>query len=102
VPPFRTDSATALLEAKMHAGKYDVFIGRSGAALWRDAEVELILNKFLRPRKPVIPVILEAKRGNPRLPGFLELTQWVDMRLTDPDPIDQLIWGITGTQHPSI
>ncbi len=35
------------------------------------------------------------------LPVFLEGLTWVDLtRRPEPDPIDQLVWGITG-EHPS-
>ena len=30
------------------------------------------------------------------LPVFLQGLTWVDLTVTEPDPIDQLVWGITG------
>ena len=47
----------------------------------------------------VIPVILRGTEGDPELPGFLRVWSTVDMRTADPDPIEQLIWGITD-RHP--
>lgn len=79
-------------------GSAAVFVGRSGPAPWRDAEIDLILTQFIRSRKPIIPVILEGRRGQPRLPNFLSLRRWVDMRVPEPHPIQQLIWGITGQE----
>jgi hypothetical protein len=29
---------------------------------------------------------------------FLDGLTWVDLSATEPDPIDQLVWGITGEQ----
>ena len=34
--------------------------------------------------------------GQPRLPAFLSSWHMVDMRQPDPDPFEQLVWGITG------
>ncbi len=77
-----------------------VLIGPSGPGPWHEAEMELINDWSARNRgRRVIPVILEGTRDDPDLPGFLRVWSTVDMRMTDPDPIEQLIWGITG-QHP--
>jgi hypothetical protein len=35
----------------------------------------------------------------PALPDFLDGMTWVDLTVTDPDPLDQLEWAITG-RHP--
>ena len=32
----------------------------------------------------------------PKLPVFLSAMTWVEFRKIDPDPLAQLIWGITG------
>ena len=37
----------------------------------------------------------------PELPAFLESFHAVDFRKPDPDPMNQLIWGITGHHHGS-
>jgi nucleotide-binding universal stress UspA family protein len=73
-----------------------VFLGLSGRGPWQELEIEQMLQRFTRGRRPIIPVVLPGRKGHPRLPGFLELWQMVDMRRSDPDPIAQLIWGITG------
>ena len=31
------------------------------------------------------------------LPVFLQGLTWVNLAVQEPDPIDQLVWGITGT-----
>jgi hypothetical protein len=56
----------------------------------------MFIDRFVKRRSPLIPVILTSRKGNPRLPGFLPMLHAVDMRKTEPDPIDQLVWGITG------
>lgn len=77
-----------------------VLIGPSGPGPWHAAEMELINDWSARNRgRRVIPVILEGTEEDPELPGFLRVWSTVDMRTTDPDPIGQLVWGITG-QHP--
>jgi hypothetical protein len=45
----------------------------------------------------VVPVLLpDADTAD--LPIFLQGLTWVNMAAPEPDPIDQLIWGITGQQ----
>jgi hypothetical protein len=44
----------------------------------------------------VIPVILPGVVDTPELPKFLGGLLWVDFREPAPDPLGQLIWGITG------
>ena len=52
--------------------------------------------RYTRPACPVIPVILSDCENAPQLPPFLESMTWVDFRKQDPDPLESLIWGITG------
>jgi hypothetical protein len=40
-----------------------------------------------------------AHQGQPRLPSFLKIWHEVDMRQPDPDPFEQLVWGITGERN---
>jgi hypothetical protein len=47
---------------------------------------------------PIIPVILAEATKKMQLPAFLEGMTWVDFRMQDPDPMEQLIWGISGEQ----
>ena len=61
--------------------------------------MELINDWSARNRhRRVIPVILDGTDSDPVLPGFLRVWSTVDMRMADPDPLDQLVWGITGEQ----
>jgi hypothetical protein len=75
-----------------------VFIGPSAIGPWQDEEADAILRRFKTSNRPVIPAFLE---GAPdiELPAFLDGRHRVDFRRKDPDPIDQLIFGITG-QNP--
>ena len=49
----------------------------------------------MRRHCPVIPVLLPGVE-RPELPAFLDGMTWVDLATENPDPIDQLEWGITG------
>lgn len=73
-----------------------VFIGSKGRGPWQELEVEALLGEIAKRDRPIIPVILEGRQGRPRLPPFLDMRHMVDMRQPDPDPFEQLIWGITG------
>ena len=74
-----------------------VFIGARGGP-WQELEVESLLQQFVKRKRPIIPVILQGRPGNPRLPAFLDSWHIVDMRNPDPDPFEQLVWGITGVK----
>jgi hypothetical protein len=76
-----------------------VFVGVKGTGPWQELEVEALLTEIGRRGRPIIPVILDGRRGHPRLPTFLDLWHVVDMRQPEPDPFEQLVWGITGKKH---
>ena len=73
-----------------------IFLGRSGIGPWQDQEQEALVRQFVSRNCPVIPVILPGCRAVPELPSFLEGFHWVDFRKAEPDPMEQLIWGVTG------
>ncbi len=73
-----------------------VFVGKSGLGPWQEMEVRGLLSEFVKRKCPVIPVILSDAPKKPILPLFLREMTWVDFRKDEPDPIQQLIWGITG------
>ena len=73
-----------------------VLVGESGFGPWQSEELESFLQQFVRRGCPVIPVILSGCASAPELPSFLANRTWVDFRQTEPDPVDRLIWGITG------
>jgi hypothetical protein len=76
-----------------------VFVGKRGIGPWQQQEVGALLNKFVRRRCPVIPVLLESAPRKPKLPLFLENMTWVDFRVEDPNPLQRLLWGVTGKRN---
>ncbi len=77
-----------------------VFVGQVGIGPWQQLEIEAFLREFVSRGCPVIPALLPDAPDKPKLPPFLEGMQWVDFRRSDPNPIEHLIWGITGKRTP--
>ena len=75
-----------------------VFVGESGFGPWQDMELNAFLRAFVAKRVPVIPVLLKDCENIPTLPTFLRAMHWVDFRKQEPNPMDYLIWGITGVR----
>ena len=73
-----------------------VFVGKSGMGPWHLSEMDAFLRQFKKRNCPVIPVLLPGAPQQPDLPIFLEEMSWVDFRKQEPDPLEELIWGITG------
>ncbi len=73
-----------------------VFVGDKGLGPWQIEEIEVLLTEFVRRSIPVIPVILPTANSVPNLPLFLTGRTWVDFRKSDPDPLERLVWGVTG------
>ena len=73
-----------------------VFVGTNGIGPWQDMELDAFLRELVNRKCPVIPVILPQCKTTPELPVFLRGMQWVDFRKEMPDPLERLIWGITG------
>ncbi len=79
-----------------------VFVGKNGVGPWQEAEIAAFLRQFVKRHCPVIPVILPGgAKKKPRLPVFLDGMGWVDFRVTEPDPMDALMWGVTGQKPRS-
>jgi WD40 repeat protein len=86
-----------LLEQQIeHIKAAAVFVGKDGVGPWQYQELDAFLREFVRRGCPVIPVLLPGASYEPALPLFLRGITWVDFRLRDPDPLQQLLWGITG------
>ncbi|WOD38174.1 SUMF1/EgtB/PvdO family nonheme iron enzyme [Nodosilinea sp. E11] len=77
-----------------------VFVGQRGIGPWQREEILAFLQEFKSTERPVIPAILANARSQPKLPIFLRNRHWVDFRKENPDPLSQLIWGITGRKQP--
>ncbi len=79
-----------------------VFVGKNGVAPWQRQQIQSLLREFVERECPVIPVLLAevAEDEEPELPLFLKNNVWVDFRAQtssqDLEPMEQLIWGITG------
>jgi eukaryotic-like serine/threonine-protein kinase len=72
-----------------------VFVGNSGIGPWQNEEIQAFLSQFIERKCPVIPTILGSATTTPELPWTLKNRHRVDFRVSDPDPLKQLIWGIT-------
>jgi hypothetical protein len=75
-----------------------VFVGKNGIGPWQDEEIQALLSEFMRRNCPVIPTVLADATQTPELPWTLRNRHWVDFRAPEPDPLKQLIWGITGAK----
>ena len=78
-----------------------VFVGNSGLGPWQNEEIKAFIRAFVNRKCPVIPVLLPNAPKEPKLPVFLQGLMWVDFREHDPEPLGQLIWGITGIKPDS-
>ncbi len=76
-----------------------VFVGEDGRGPWQELEIAAFIRQFVSRNCPVIPVLLRSCSSEPDLPTFLEGMNYVNLAKRKPDPIEQLIWGITGI-HP--
>ena len=91
-----------LLEQQIaHIKTVAVFVGKSGIGPWQHQELDAFLREFVQRGCPVIPVLLADVPQEPALPVFLRAMTWVDFRRQDPDPMQRLLWGITGKREMS-
>jgi hypothetical protein len=74
-----------------------VLVGQDRIGPWERVEMEVALQRALREKRAVIPVLLPGPPRRPGLPMFLGTREWVDLHrgLTDKG-IQRLVWGITG------
>ncbi len=76
-----------------------IFVGKQHIHPWQKQEIHALLRQFAERDCRIIPVLLPGALRSPKLPLFLQGIQWVDFRQTAPDPLERLIWGITGRKH---
>jgi hypothetical protein len=82
-------------------GAAAVFVGSSGLGPWQSQEIKAFLRMFSNKSEcPIIPVLLPNALKEPPIPLFLGNRHYIDFRVQDPDPLAQLLWGITGV-NPS-
>lgn len=77
-----------------------VFIGSSGVGPWADLEMQEFLVEFAERKIRMGLVILPDCPDEliKIVPRFIRSFHWVDFRQSEPDPMEQLIWGITGVK----
>jgi hypothetical protein len=76
-----------------------VFVGASSTGRVQEMEIRALLRMFTERRVRIIPILLPGAGQRPNWSTFLEDFQWVDFEKNDPDPLSQLLFGITGV-HP--
>jgi CRISPR-associated Csx14 family protein len=79
-----------------------IFVGQIGMSSWHKKEMYAFEREFEKRSIPVIPVLLPDIVSTEELPIFLEGMTWVDFRKKDPDPLERLIWGITGKKPAKV
>jgi hypothetical protein len=90
--PWQSDLEKQITTVKSAA----IFVGEAGIGSWHRKEMYEFELEFEKRGLPVIPVLLPDISSTRDLPLFLKSMNWVDFRRTDHDPLERLIWGITG------
>lgn len=78
-----------------------VFVGQHKIVDRQELQMYSFIDEFIEREISVIPVILTNAPKDLRLPPYLGNFGRVDFRRSVPEPMGQLIWGITG-KRPSI
>jgi len=71
-------------------------LGTTNLGDWQSMEVEAYIRNLIKRRARVIPVFLKNAPQDLEAPPFLANLEAVDFRVSDPSPLQRLIWGITG------
>jgi GTPase SAR1 family protein len=62
---------------------------------WQTREIYAFIQQSVSRGCAIVPVLLpDANTAD--LPVFLQGLTWVNLAVPEPDPIDQLVWGVTG------
>ncbi|MGH3410767.1 MAG: toll/interleukin-1 receptor domain-containing protein, partial [Streptosporangiaceae bacterium] len=62
---------------------------------WQQMEIEAFIQQSVGRGCAIVPVLLpDASTAD--LPVFLQGFTWVNLAEPEPDPIERLVWGITG------
>jgi hypothetical protein len=87
----------ALEQGIKDSAAFAVLVGSDGLGPWQNEEMQAMLNRAVKLKLRVIPVLLPTAPGEPELSLFLENHTWVDLRpALNSDNLERLIWGITG------
>jgi GTPase SAR1 family protein len=65
---------------------------------WQNVEIYAFIQQSVSRGCVLVPVLLPAA-NTAGVPVFLQGLTWVNLAVSEPDPIDQLVWGITGQQN---
>jgi hypothetical protein len=71
-----------------------VFVGQHGIGKWQRLEITIFLQQFVARSLSIIPVFLPDAPPDTELSLFLKLFTWIDLRRSDPDPMQQLIQSL--------
>ena len=75
-----------------------VFIGPNQTGPFENVEIRALLRQFVDSGVRVIPVILSGAEGEPSWSVFMQDFHRVDFRRPQPDPMGELLYGITGVR----
>jgi GTPase SAR1 family protein len=75
-----------------------VFFGPGQTGQYQNIEIPVVLRQSVDNSVRVIPVILPGAQGEPQWSIFLEDFHRVDFRVSQPDPMAELLYGITGVR----
>jgi small GTP-binding protein len=78
-----------------------VFVGPHGVGPWQDIEMNAFLGEFAHRKIRIGMVFLPGATPPANVPLFMNSFQRVDFNKIDPDPFEQLVWGITG-ERPKV
>ena len=76
-----------------------VFVGAASTGRVQEMEIRALLRMFADRGVRIIPILLPGAGDRPNWSAFLDDFQWVDFQRNDPEPLSQLLYGITGI-HP--
>ena len=78
-----------------------LFLGREGLGTWQSAEWHALMPQVIARSVRLIPIVLPSFREDTEIPEFLQSYRRVDFRKLNPDPLDDLVWGIKGERYLS-
>jgi hypothetical protein len=78
-----------------------VCAGAASTGRVQDMEIRALLRTFADRGVRIIPILLPGAGDRPNWSAFLDDFQWVDFQQSSPDPLSQLLYGITGV-HPQV
>jgi WD40 repeat protein len=75
-----------------------IFVGASATGRVQDMEIRALLRTFAERGVRIIPILLPGAGPRPSWSVFLDDFQWVDFQRSNPEPLSQLLYGITGVR----